>query len=282
MEIRLIVTTVGRADPLRRLLESLVAQTDDEVSVTVVDQSPAGVAPIVDRFAGRLRLEVARSEQGASRGRNAGLARLGAAEIVAFPDDDCWYPVDLVARVKRFFADQPEWHGLTVRAVDEAGRPSTARWDRRAGAVTRENVWRRGVAFTMFFRREVVEAVGRFDEAIGPGAGTPWGAGEETDYLLRALARGFAIHYEPDLFVQHPDKRSDLAKAYGYGAGMARVLEKHHYPLRFRAWSVMRPLGGSLVSLVRGRPAEARYRWNVFRGRLAGSLGSAPARRTTP
>ena len=47
---------------------------------------------------GMLRLELVESARGLSRARNAGL-RMIAGDIVSFPDDDCWYPPDLLQRV---------------------------------------------------------------------------------------------------------------------------------------------------------------------------------------
>ena len=44
----------------------------------------------------------------------------------------------------------------------------------------------------------VVEAVGAFDETLGPGAGTPWGSGEDTDYHLRILKAGFDLYSNRD------------------------------------------------------------------------------------
>ena len=44
-----------------------------------------------------------------------------AGDIVGFPDDDCWYDVDTVARVLRFFAGQPSAHGLSGGGAAGAG-----------------------------------------------------------------------------------------------------------------------------------------------------------------
>ena len=59
-----------------------------------------------------------------------------------------------------------------------------------ASVADRDNVWNRAMSFTIFLRARVVERVGRFDERLGLGSGTPWHSGEEIDYLIRALAAG--------------------------------------------------------------------------------------------
>jgi GT2 family glycosyltransferase len=135
-------------------------------------------------------------------------------------------------------------------------------------------VWRRAITFSIFLRRSVVEGA-CFDESLGVGAGSPWGAGEETDYLLRAMERGHSIYYDPSLGIWHrgrsgPYRPETSAKARHYGMGVGRVLRKHHYPLHSVAYHLVRPLGGALLYLSGGRAEKARYHWSIFSGRMNG------------
>jgi GT2 family glycosyltransferase len=220
------------------------------------------------------------SELGASHGRNVGLAAR-EGDLVAFADDDCWYPPDLLARVKEELREHPDWDGVTGRVVDEHGRPSVARWNKHACQVSRANVWTSGVAVSIYLRRHVVDRVGPFDETLGVGAGTPWGSGEETDYLLRALEQGFELHFDPDLVSCHEQTRRDasdatIAAGFPYGMGMGRVLRKHRYPWWSPAYQAARAVGGSALALGKGRPGEARFHWRVARGRARGWLEKEP------
>jgi GT2 family glycosyltransferase len=277
---QLVVTTIGRAAELDRLLDSIRKQTEQDVHVLVVDQSAGrDVAALCDRYSGVLAIDHVRTGPGASKGRNAGIAGisplLDGERIVAFPDDDCSYPSTLLAEVRDLLDANRDWAGLTGRSIDEDGAPSTGRWDREAGVVTRANVWRRGVAFTIFLRESAVARVGLFEESLGPGAGTNYGAGEETDYLLRALSKGLTLFYDPALVVRHPGKLGRLdaeafAKSRRYGMGMGRVLRTHRYRPPFIVYACVRPLGGAAVAVLRGRPARARYHWEMFVGRLLG------------
>ena len=53
---------------------------------------------------------------------------------------------------------------------------------------------RRAITFSIFLRRSAVEGAW-FDESLGVGAGSPWGAGEEeSGSLLRAIERGHSIY----------------------------------------------------------------------------------------
>lgn len=209
-----------------------------------------------------------------SKARNVALEHV-VGDYVAFPDDDCWYPPDLIDRVKAFFALQSGWGGLAGRAVDEAGKSSAGRPDVRSGAMTVFNLWRRVTSYTIFLRRTVVETVGPFDETLGLGATTPWRSGEDLDYVLRALRAGNSIHYDPTLEVYHPGRREhasspDVEQGYSYGAGFGRVLGKNNLPAWFAAYCVARSFGAAGLSLALRQRGHARFYWAVGRGRLRG------------
>ncbi|AFV75540.1 putative glycosyltransferase [Thermus oshimai JL-2] len=281
MRFSLIVATRGRTFELLRFLDSLLKQTFSSFEVVIVDQNEdERVASLLDAYRDRLVLTHLRASPGASRARNLG-ANHARGEILTFPDDDCWYPPDLLARVDTFFCSGSEWHGLTGMAVDEEGRPSVGRWAKRAGPITRWNEWTRSAESVIFLRREVFVSLGGFDERLGPGAGTPWASCEGDDLLLRALERGFRLYYTPEVRVYHPDplgKGRDRdpglpLRALAYGRGMGYVLRKHGYPLPYAAYHLLRPLGGALWAWLRLDPHRARYHLAVFQGRVRGWLG---------
>lgn len=277
MRFSLIVATVGRADELERFLTSVDAQTYRNFELVVVDQnSDDRVMLILASYENKFPiLHLRTQEQGASRARNIGLQHI-SGDVVAFPDDDCKYPTDLLAMVARKFDGRPKLDGLALCSVDEEGRVSNGRLDERSGPINESNVWARAIEYTMFLRAESVQGLW-FDEAMGPGAGTPLGAGEGTDYLLRLLALGRSLHYDADLAVVHasavpPYDDGAMAKAYSYGAGMGYVLKKHNRPIWCKTSRLVRPLGGGALSLMGLRTLEAKYHWNIFRGRLRGLL----------
>lgn len=277
MHFSLVVATVGRTDAFGRFLVSLRDQTYGDFDLIVVDQnSDDRLTPILATYESAFRILHLRSEsRGASRARNLGLQRI-SGEAVAFPDDDCLYPPDTLAAAARLLADHPEWDGLTGRSVDEGGRTSMGRFGERPGGLDKISAWARGIEYTIFLRAACVEET-RFDEELGVGAGTPWGAGEGTDLLLQLLERGACLHYDPDVVVVHPwrtppyDERA-MRRAYSYGCGMGRTLKKHRMPPWFKAKWLIRPLGGAVLSLLSLRLPEAKYRWKTFKGRLRGLL----------
>ena len=278
-EIDLVVATVERSDVLERLLESLVAQSYRQLRIVLVDQNPDDrLAPVLSSFESRLSIVRLESARGLSCARNQALPIL-TGDIVAFPDDDCWYPECLLPEVAGLLASHPDWDGVSVQARDARGRRSSMLWDTNPGPIDRYNVWRRAISVGLFLRRSTVAAVGDFAEDLGLGAGTPWGSGEESDFLLRAIEAGFTIQYEPSLFVHHEwppveGGEAERRAAYGRGLGHGEVLRRHRYPLWFAVYRVLQLVAGSTAFLLRGRLAEARYYFAMSRGRARGWLGS--------
>jgi GT2 family glycosyltransferase len=278
-EIRfyLIVATIGRTDDLARLLESLQRQTHQNFHVTVVDQNPdERVTPIVAPFATALSISHLRSAPGLSRARNAALQRL-AGDIVAFPDDDCWYPPTLLADVARAFAKDPDLTIVSGKIVDDSHPRAAHRWPATRCRIDRRNVWRLARSVTIFLRSDVARTVGDFDESLGVGSGQPWQSGEETDYLIRALDAGFPIRYDPDLRICHadPPPRYDAAsvrRAYNYALGWGHVQKKHRYPIGFVAYYWLRSLVGIALGLALLDGSRGKYYMAILKGRITSWL----------
>jgi glycosyltransferase involved in cell wall biosynthesis len=276
LDFDLIVPTLGRSAELARFLDALDAQSYRSFRlIVVVDKDGrAELEPTLDAYRERTSLQLVESPRGLSRARNAGLREV-RGDIVSFPDDDCWYPPDLLQRVADVLERNPDWDGVTGRTIDVSSRSSVQLWQKHPGLITRENVWRTAITVTIFLRRALVEHVGFFDETLSLGSGTPWGSGDETDYVLRALASGYTLGYDPSIAVYHespnpPFTRSAAQRAYGYGMGNSRVLRMHGYSRWFAAYRVLQLVAGSGYFLVRGRAGLARFYWAMARGRAVG------------
>lgn len=263
-----MVATVGRADELGRFLDSLERQTHRAFTVRVVDQNEDDRLGTI--LAAHPELDIAHlhSAGGLSRARNAALDAL-TGDVVAFPDDDCVYPDDLLERVARALDARPDLDGVTGRAEAHDGGSSSS-WKADGAVLTCDNLWNRAISFTIFLRREVVARVGRFDEQLGLGSGTPWHSAEEIDYLVRALRTGARIEYDPTLVVYHDVRPDDGATGLRDGASVGYLMRKHRYPARMLARMLMRPVGGVAASLVRGDRARARFHAATLKGRIAG------------
>lgn len=272
----LVVGTKGRSEELAALLASLCDQTCRDFEVVIVDQNADDrVAAAIAPYREHMRI-VHRQVPvpGLSRARNTGLA-LATGRIIAFPDDDCQYPPRALEQAWSLLAMAPDCAGVCGRLESPSGGGRHLHSGLRRRQINQRNVWDLALSATIFLRRELVEAVGGFDETLGLGAGTPWGSGEESDYLLRALALGFRLRYDPALVVWHPPPPSvyseqAYARGLSYGAGLGRVLRKSGAPRWFAATMLLRALAGACLGAAMLRPGMARFHLCVLRGRWRG------------
>jgi len=281
--VSLIVATLNRSIELDRFLDSLDAQTCKEFEVIIVDQnSDNRVVDIIKRHAS-LRLVHLRSDPGLSRSRNLGL-KAAAGSIYAVPDDDCWYPPDLVASVKTWFENHPEFDVLLTSVRDEHNTlQGPRRRSRIAFECDKHSVWNNAISISTFWRKSLSDSVGLFDERLGIGADTIFQSGEETDYLLRAMAANHRTWFEASISVFHPSLREPARarkQAYPFAVGTGHVLAKHRWPpYRLLKDFVLRAFGGALVAIYKQDIMTAKTRilrgMGIVRGYFA-SENSAP------
>lgn len=278
MKFSLILATVGRTEELDRFLQHLDQQTYRDFALIVVDQNSESVLePLIRRYQDRFPLLHLRSERGLARARNVGLQHF-SGDVVAFPDDDCWYSPETLEKVAHALHENPTCDGYTGRGVDDSRPADYVFFSRRSGWVDKKNVWRRCTSFSIFLRASVIRAVGPFDESLGVGSESRKHSAEEIDYLIRAIGSGFKIYYCSGLWIFHPYPtpnydRELIEKSYRYSLGLGYVLKKHRYPVSFVCYCWLRALGGGVVSLLAFDFAKSRYHLAVLRGRVLGWLG---------
>jgi glycosyltransferase involved in cell wall biosynthesis len=267
-------------EPLEGLLGSLELQVGPTFEVVVVDQSGGdAVEAVVRRHSSQLDIRRLPSAPGLTLGRNLG-AISTTAPVVGFPDDDCWYPPGFLASLVGRFDDNPAWDAIACVTRDADGRLSLNTYQSDAAVLTIKTIWV-AVEPALFVRRSLLEGIGLFNEYMGPGASTPFQAGEGTELLCRGLRAGATIHFDPDLHVHHPqvddsDSPEALTRALTYGCGIGLVVRRSRMPPSSVYRVVIRPLPGALVALATGDLALARRRWSAFRGRLRGYLARSP------
>jgi O-antigen biosynthesis protein len=269
--VSVVVATCSNPRGLERCVSSILACDYEEFEVIVVENRPGSAdtrARLARRFPNETRLRyVEEPVRGASRARNAGLAR-AKGEIVAFTDDDVvvdrrWITASVQALTR--WDDIACVTGLILPLELEsesqvlmeqfAGfgkgfRPKTYRHpESRAeipffpfapGAI--------GSGANTVIYADVARVLGGFDTDLGPG--TPTTGGEDLELYIRLLHAGHAVAYEPGAIVwhQHPDGTRRLRRqVYHYGVGLGAVLAKQLV------------LGPERRGLVRAVPAGVRY-----------------------
>src|SRR6218665_56976 len=184
MNIGLVVSTLGRTEPLERLLRSLTDQlTGDDHVVIVAQQRLAEVTALANRFRDApWPITVTTSAPGAARGRNVGVAALPPGDrLLHFPNDTTWFPPGTLAAVRAAMGNGEGGVGaLTI--VDEHGPKFVL--PPPGSSLTIWNVWQ-VIEMGILIRRSLFDQIGGFDPLLGTGALSPWQGGEATGLLLR-------------------------------------------------------------------------------------------------
>jgi hypothetical protein len=277
MNIGLVITTLGREQGLRRLLQSLVGQVAAaDVIVIVAQRNLDAVRSLASEFAALgCEIIVTTSPMGASRGRNTGVAALPARGdyLLHFPNDTTWFPPNTITGIR---AMPPEVGVGAVTVTDENG--PKFQLPTVGTPLDRWNVWT-VIEMGLLIRRSMFTQVGGFTESIGTGASTPWQSGEATDLLLRLLAQRATdsfIWLPADIAIggisdpqglSNGDRRRKLRT---YARGFGRLLSVWRYPLYWRAAAL---IGGLLFGMRNRHTFRAADGWWVFVGRFEGLTG---------
>ena len=279
----LVLATVGRFSELDAFLQSLVLQEYKKFTCIIVDQNAEEtyLQHILQKYEGSLDIVHLRSARGLSRARNVGLQHC-TGNVVCFPDDDCLYPPSLLKDINTAFdaeySDVLVGRQIPLELTAQSAQSGLiytfgSHRTQAHGGETVYSLFMRAPSITLFFTRAAVVRTGQFDERLGAGAGTPWGSGEDTDYVVRACKNGCVVRRCPQLEVQHPDVVYEirlLPKARAYGRGRGRLLRKHHFNLFFCVLNVAYPLMKALCALP--NTTAAAFFCQMALGRLEGLL----------
>ena len=264
--IDLLVATVGRMNELDRLLTSLEGQTYKNFRVLLADQNPPGT--LDNMLARHPSLPIIRTilpSQGVSVARNV-LLEQTKADIIVFPDDDCWYAPDTLKYVCKMFAAYPSCGALL--GVWTAS-PTIYASGITEGIVNRAGLFQLAGTCVQFYRKDAVNGI-RFDPVLGPGTSLPYGCGEDTDYLLYAYTRT-EVRRSTKIRVFHPSPEQNQPspqKVANYAAGRMYLLKKHKFSELFMLLNVIYPLYLAPLELLRHGKTQCVYRLRMFFERL--------------
>lgn len=224
MKVSLVVATFGRSSELKRLFDSLADQTCSNFEVIVVDQNLDDIVVpyVMQGIAKSLDIKHVRLEKAnLSDARNYGIL-LAKNEIIAFPDDDCWYDTQTIETVSSLFYSESKIDCIVGNWVEQTTGRSLQPY-----IFSRES-WRKfrggeASSITLFLRREYIEKLGGFDCKLGVGCW--YGGAEETDLILRALESGAKILYDPSAKVHHNFNREPVGRILSV-CRKARVRER--------------------------------------------------------
>ena len=251
MSVSLVVSTRNRGGRLQDFFASLVGLDPPAGGwelILVDNGSTDGTADAIRRFADGAPFAVRcvhAATPGLSHARNAGLQH-ASGRIVAFTDDDCYPRPDYLRAVVDVFAHhQAGVIGGRVVLHDPADAPVGVKDAPAAFEIPPRTFVRAGIMHgaNMAVRREVLETIGGFDPRLG--AGTRAMAGEDTDFIARAVWAGWTARYDPCPTVAHHHGRKPGAaaerqrQAYDRGRGAYYgkwLLEPHARRTYLREW----------------------------------------------
>lgn len=279
MQFSLVLSTKHRVQELERFLASLAAQSYRNFELILVDQnSDDRLVDLVDSYNQKFPIcYIKQPEPGLSRARNQGLCQI-QGEIYGFPDDDCIYPPDFLAKAAQFFQQDSTWGGLVINVLDlEDDKEALLYLPESAGLVDYDKGWIVAMTAALFFRSEFAKQV-QFDENMGPG--TPWGGAEDVDYLFRCLDAGAKTYFNPDIIIRHPTPAKcysvaqSMHREYQHARGAGFLMRKSNFPLSKVFWEITNPLIYTLLFVLQGRSREAVCFPGVSLGRAIGYFGS--------
>ncbi|HET9373635.1 MAG TPA: glycosyltransferase [Chthoniobacterales bacterium] len=241
------ICTKDRTATLSRCLESVIAlQRRYRFELLVIDNAPSDqrTAKLVERFSeARYVLE---KYPGLNFARNRAW-REASGDIIAYLDDDVVVDSGWLAGLHEAWAENPDAAAFT-------GLVMPLSLDTRAQVLfEKRDGFRRGfdknrfgqelpgnplypcgagifgAGCNMAFRRQTLQELGGFDEALDTGPSLPGGG--DLDIFYRIIRAGYVLVYEPSFMVFHEHRESDSAlhrQYYTWGLGFMAFVEKSY------------------------------------------------------
>lgn len=254
-EILFITTTDaagGRTADLERLLTSIskaMAGRDWRMLLLVQRWTAGAELPVdlpdnvqVETISNRVSLSHARNLM-LRKAREQGL--FAYVPLVAFPDDDCWYPDGSLGRILNLFRiDQALDFWFCTYASAPASPRRALSMDMKPPSAFM--VAAKASSNTIFLRSRIAETIGGFDEELG--VGTRNNGGEDTDYALRAFLSARKCRFVDQPLIGHRDHDPTLRSHYFRGSLIAIARHAAERPARVPLLARKLLVGGALVA----------------------------------
>lgn len=280
MKYTLILTSQDREYFLSRFFGSAAQNSKTfagEIEIIFINQGAKSYRHFWENIKNISVKELFTGRKSLSEARNIGLEH-AAGEIIAFPDDDCWYPPKLLSNISNYFEANPAITALCVNVFDPyVAKSYGSRPLNLIKKITPSNLFTLPISVGLFVRSAKIKETGlKFDETLG--AGTKYGSGEETEFINRLMVSGASIQYNGTFSVYHelPNETAlTPEKAYRYGIGFGhlskRLIFQGHLVIFLYFLSIIcRSLAGALLFWRNQRQSQAYLA--RFRGAITGFL----------
>lgn len=201
MKFSLIMCTIGRTEEVTTAVNSIVKQSYQNYELIIVDQNvDNNLGTILKDYIYHNNIIYIRSNiKGLSRNRNLGL-KMATGSIIAFPDDDCEYPINTLETIDNLFKKRANLDFITINIKDtKTDRYFIKEHDNRK--FNKYNFKPYAISIGIFIKYKKLDDV-TFDESLG--AGTYFGAAEESDLISKLIDLNYAGKYYGSYYVLHP------------------------------------------------------------------------------
>jgi glycosyltransferase involved in cell wall biosynthesis len=224
MKFSLILATLGREIELVSFLDSLASQTYKDFELIIVDQNKdKRIDFIVEKFINCFPVNhIKVNFSGVARASDYGI-QFARGNIIAFPDDDCVYEVDVLEKVMGEFERRKSLAILAGGLYDF----SKSKFSMGVNSYKPRKFSRfkmMGIESTHFFNLSKINREDfYFDHNFG--IGSKYFSNEGFELLCRLMKDGNKAFYTPEIRIYHTNKRVD-----DYTEGGDRIF-KHSFSM---------------------------------------------------
>ena len=226
-KVSVIVPTYNLSGLLKDTIDTVLAQTQDDLEIIVVDDgSTDGTRAVVNSIGDSQIRYFYKENGGASSARNFGLAR-SRGRYIAFLDHDDLWPADYLRTMITSLEAEPEfgiaYSPITVLQSDGRKIQSYKTPKGKSGKLTVE-LFKRGFVWTSaaIIRRSVLEGFW-FDESLKASY-------EDSDFFLRLSAKTKFLFVQ-DVEAIRREHTCNLSEDMGVQPTRILVLERFYYRL---------------------------------------------------
>lgn len=307
-----VICTRNRPQQLERALKSLCGQTQPPDAVVVIDNASddESTRQVAERFHEQVRY-VIEPVEGLDAARNRALAEC-RTDVVAFLDDDAVADVNWAKELRDAFQRNPAVTVCTGRVEALSLETESQRLFEANGGFSRglqcirlpqdqqrrlQGVWAPLIAWAVSagngasfaVRREAMQAIGGFDEALDLGEALPGGG--DLDTFWRLLQHGGEMLYAPQAVAWHEHRR-DMESLARQLAGHQKALvvflcksaaaaQKGRLQiLGFLVWRLVKPVVRILERMLGLDPLPLRILVQMAKAVWSGLFAYPDAKRT--
>ncbi|MCH1968433.1 glycosyltransferase family 2 protein [Romboutsia hominis] len=230
------------------------------------------VKEIIDNYTDDLDIKYVKSDKpGLSLNRNIGID-MAKGQIIGFPDDDCVYEDDTLEKVIKFFEENKEYRLYSCKTMDFNKVDYFKKMYDGECEITSTNIMDTLTSITFFINFKEDDYT-KFDERLGVGG--EFGSGEEIDYVLDLISKGYKGRYFGQNIIFHPAKKHSKSKEkykrdFNYGRGFGAlckkeiVYRKNYKFIKVMGYKIIRNIGGLVLN------KDRDYHDATIKGRIEG------------